>query len=144
VTHGRESSQERHDRLVREGRWEPFEKLRDQLKLTMSAKDADAQAEREFPPQDSVGNTAVSTPVESKPAVPTAVPLETFKNQKPVDARKVVEWVFENIEVQDAKPESAPSPGAWGLLQWVRSSPDSKHEFYSDIWPKPLAYKVAA
>lgn len=52
--------------------------------------------------------------------------------------REVYSWIFENAKVPwDALvAEDVPSPGAIGLLQWVKSSAANLGKFYSDMHPK--------
>lgn len=42
-------------------------------------------------------------------------------------------WVYQNIGVKNVKPNDAPSPGAWNLLENARRNPD---KFYNQLLPK--------
>jgi len=57
------------------------------------------------------------------------------------DARVIVQWVFENMRVQDVKPEDAPCGGAWALLMECRGDAGIRQDFYKSIWPKLLPTK---
>ena len=60
---------------------------------------------------------------------------------KDIDARKVVQWVFENMGVVDVKPEDAPCGGAWSLLMELRKDAVMRSDFYRSTWPKLLPAK---
>ena len=47
-------------------------------------------------------------------------------------------WIFENMQVDGLVPESAPSAGAWALLQELRKDGDQRRDFYKTLWPKLL------
>lgn len=44
-------------------------------------------------------------------------------------------WVYEHLEDKQVTPADAPSTGAWGTLQWARSSRD---KFFQLVWSKVL------
>ena len=66
----------------------------------------------------------------------------TVRNAAGASPRKVVEWVFDNLLVDSLKPDDAPSPGAWALLQDLKQYPDLRKEFYRSIWSKLLPTKT--
>lgn len=70
------------------------------------------------------------------------VRLKDFIGKDPASARQVVEWVFNNLDVEGLKPKDAPSPGAWSLLQRVRLYPELTVDFYKTVWPKLLPNKA--
>ena len=55
-----------------------------------------------------------------------------------VTENEKVRWVFENIGVDGLKKGDAPSPGAWSLLQELRSDDVQRRDFYKTLWPKLL------
>ena len=61
-----------------------------------------------------------------------------FDGKPAADARSVVQWVFDNMDLSDVSVSDCPSAGAWSLLMACRVSRDLKREFYRGIWPKLL------
>ena len=117
----RESKAELTDRLRREGRWEAFKKRREELRANGTpAKQAWYQAAAEFPPP-------VAQPAAT--AVP-AVDLRALKGKPAVSIVQAAAWAFEQLDCDWVKPADAPSPGAWGRLEWARSSMMARSEFY--------------
>ena len=97
----RESKSELTDRLRREGRWDDFKKLREELKAGgMSASDAWNRAAQEFPPP----------PAENP--VPRS-DIRALKGKKPISIMQAAKWVFENLDADWVTPADAPSAGAW-------------------------------
>ena len=76
-----------------------------------------------------------------------ATPRKTVSGEvfsgKESTARRVVEWVFENLYVKDVKPEDAPSAGAWGYLQAILADPTREMErrFLTSVWPQLIPSK---
>ena len=62
-------------------------------------------------------------PVESASGL---APRDAFEGKRG-NVRGDFNWVYENLSVMGVVPEDAPSPGAWGLLQFAR---EDKKEFY--------------
>lgn len=58
--------------------------------------------------------------------------------KEPVSERKSLRWVYHSVGL-DVKPVEAPNTGAWSYLQWIRSSPQAKSEFYTKVCPKIMA-----
>jgi len=135
-----ESKKDLKIRLINEGRWDDFILYREQLKAKgEDAKSAWAKARQKFSPE------SYRAPVdESDSADDSVLPagnsvcMDDFCDKPPVTARAVVQWCFDHIDIEDAKPEDAPSSGAWSLLQRVRMHPDLLKEFYRTIWAKML------
>ena len=46
-------------------------------------------------------------------------------------AQAEILWCSENLLVADVSESDAPSPGAWGLLQWARTGGEAQHVFWS-------------
>lgn len=63
-----------------------------------------------------------------------------FAGKGAVSERKIIQWVFENLDV-DVEPASAPSAGAWSLLNSIRKDEQLRLEFYKGIWAKLLPTK---
>lgn len=61
-----------------------------------------------------------------------------FMDRVACTSAKAVDWVFDNVAIQDATAGDAPSPGAWALLCWCRLAPGNLTEFMRTIWPKRL------
>jgi len=53
--------------------------------------------------------------------------------EQQLSAVKEVEWVKNNLVVEDVKPEDAPSPGAWAMLVSYRRSPGTARLFFEKI-----------
>ncbi len=47
-------------------------------------------------------------------------------------------WVYQHLENKKAKPEDAPSLGAWSLLQWARRA---RNQFFERILPKAMTVR---
>lgn len=63
---------------------------------------------------------------------------DDFEDVEACGSVQSVAWVFDNLALRDLQPSDAPSPGAWGLVCWVRETPGNRTEFYRTIWPKLL------
>ena len=117
----RESKAEVTDRLRREGRWDAFKKRREEVKAGgMAASDAWDVAAAEFAPSDG------KPPGEAAPKVD----LQALKGKPPVSIVQAAAWAFEQLDCDWTTPADAPSPGAWGMLEWARSSMAARTEFY--------------
>ncbi len=58
--------------------------------------------------------------------------------KEPISDRAAMRWVFRSVGLA-VGPRDAPNTGAWSYLQWIRSSPQAKSEFYSKVYPKLMA-----
>lgn len=58
----------------------------------------------------------------------------TFKGKKKASWREIVEFIYENIFVEDVTPEDSPSAGAWTHLQFLRTHPALIVSFYDKTW----------
>lgn len=58
-----------------------------------------------------------------------------WKDKEPCSAFEEITWVFDNIQVK-VKPKDSPSPGAWTLLQRVRSGDIPYKEFLKNLYSK--------
>lgn len=135
-----ESKDQFKTRLKNEGRWDEFISYREQLKADgLEAKEAWTQARQKFP-SEPLAVSLVESVCDDDPVEPDGgdVCIGDFCGKGPVSARAVVQWVFDNIDVADVKPEDAPSSGAWSFLVRVRTYPDLLKEFYRSIWAKML------
>ena len=134
-----ETKEQFKTRLKSEGRWNEFIKFRESLKAKgYDAKGAWSEARARFGLL--AQNASLDGGVDSvdTPASDCGFCLDDWKNKAPVSARQVVNWVFDNIDVADVKPEDAPSSGAWSFLQRVRTYPDLLKEFYRSVWARML------
>lgn len=50
-------------------------------------------------------------------------------------------WVYDRLAVEGLKPEDAPSPGAWSLLQWAKRNLD---RFFEQVMPKAVSAQAKA
>lgn len=117
----RESKAELTDRLRREGRWEAFKGRREELKAGgMAASDAWDAAAEEFPSLDA----------KPDPETVSKADLQALKGKPPVSIVQAAAWAFEQLDCDWITPADAPSPGAWSLREWARSSIAARTEFY--------------
>ncbi len=86
----------------------------------------------------------VGTPKINLPKPPAQVPPEerptaaTFKARQKGDYRGAVEWVAENLHLDNVVPEDAPSGMAWALLLDCRALPRVREMYWSNIFPRLL------
>jgi len=107
------------------GLWDEYSAYRQELlSLGKSAADAESEAMQRF-------QTMTATIPEGGPR------MAMYAGRKPPTAQKVVQWVFDNMDVEDVLPNEAPSPGAWSLRQECRER-GFRSDFYRTIWPKLL------
>lgn len=117
----RESKAELMDRLRREGRFEAFTNRREGLRAAGTlAKQAWYEAAVEFPPPTVVADAPKPSPVD----------LEALKGKPTVPIDKAAAWVFDCLDADWITPADAPSPGAWSLLHWARTSNATRSDFY--------------
>ena len=152
--------------LQSEGRWDAFVAFREQLvEGGMARAEAWKEAVQEFQPAErapsdggqetaraaagvkgggSSGENQGSLP---RPQVglgglPQAV-LEDFEGKSRSTLRKDIEWVYQHFAMTGLEPEDAPSPGAWGLLVWVRESKSNRSEFFKSLVAKLIPSRQA-
>ena len=134
-----ESKEQFKQRLTNENRWDEFVAYREDLKARgVSAKEAWVQGRAKF---DQPVDMAVPAGVASGSTDRESVRLDDFSDKPTASARQIVQWVFDNIDVENTKPHDAPSAGAWSFLQRVRTYPDLLKEFYRSIWSRMLPNK---
>ena len=56
-------------------------------------------------------------------------------NRAPLDVSRDAAWVYEHLANRNARPEDAPTVGAWSLLTWARRY---KSRFFEFVVPKLL------
>ena len=132
--------------LTEEGRWEAFVARREELKNQgLEPKAAWEQATHEFEQgaeqKQADTNKSGDSADNGGNAATGGLDGKVF-NAAGASPRKVVEWVFDNLLLDDLKPDDAPSPGAWALLQDLKKYPDLRKEFYRSIWSKLLPTKT--
>ena len=109
------------------------------------AQPAAEQQTAEDPPAESpdslcpvgVGERAVCVS-EPAPEISETV-LTRLRGNSPDLARDIL-WAYERLEDRGARPEDAPSLGAWALLKWAR---DYRNRFFEQVLPKALAASKA-
>jgi hypothetical protein len=138
-----EMRRQRKERLQAAGVWADFLGPRGQLVsegLTPAQADDEAMRRVEaLPPRrpekppamSSGGDIAVENPVQ---VGTEAGGLPDFGGNVPNS--EAVQWVAENLVNPAVRPQDAPGAQAWGLHQWVRSSPANHNVFWGSIWPK--------
>ena len=147
-----ESKIQAYHRLRREGRWEEAGVYRDTVKRNLRKDGVDKDEANDtswalmiekFPPLPKE-----EKPKEEKKAKKKEEPTEaielidvdkiTAKESEPDLARDII-WAYENAANAKAKPEEAPSVGAWSLLKWAR---DNRNRFFEQLVPKAMATKA--
>ena len=131
-----ESRSELKARLKQDGRWDKYLSLRDGYKLKgLPPKDANRKALDDIKDETTDQDNAVADDNNS------FLHKQSFSSTGKTSARKIVEWIFNNIGIEDVKPEDAPSSGAWCYMQSLRSSPTLLQDFYRNVWTKMLPSK---
>jgi hypothetical protein len=147
-----ESKIELTERLRREGRWSEASLFKDaELRKLRSdgmvKTDASDEAWRRMAAKYPLLEARSMPTTTAPPALPS---LGTESNNLddtlfdfdgdslPPDVIRDVNWVYANIANRQTKPEDAPGPGAWGLLQWARKY---QVKFYETLLPKAMAAK---
>lgn len=125
-------------RLKAAGKWVEFQKRRAALKNELRDGQAAwhmacAEFEHVYPEPDD----ATSSNPGPQAKVAGRVKASVFKG-KQANTRKNVMWVAESIALDKPDPKDAPSSQAWGMLMWVRRSPQNESEFWRQIYPKLL------
>jgi len=71
----------------------------------------------------------------------TAVKADFTKWDGKIDTVSDINWIYNNLDIADVKPEDAPSPGAWAHLQYHRSSTGAMAEFFTKVYPRLIPSK---
>ena len=143
------------DRLRREGRWAEASKFKDTARADFRAKGmkrdeaaeaawaAMAAAYPPLPAPEPVPEPEPAPPGESA-AVDDSGGMEVLPawidDAAPPDLTRDIKWVYQHLENKGARPEQAPSAGAWSLLVWARKY---QSRFFEQLLPKALAAKPA-
>ena len=127
-------------RLRREGRWDEASRFKDdwiaQLRSKGKPRKEAQQAaweamERRFPPQETAESAStVQEELDTELKELTDLASPSFL----ADAG----WVYQRLSVKGVKPEDAPSPGAWALLQWAKLN---QNRFFEHVMPKVVSSK---
>jgi len=153
-----ESKIELTERLRREGRWAESSLFKDQeLKKLRSSGMTKAEAGDEawsrmaekFPPLVNTGGeapaaaTAKPSPLQQPTAPEHGIDVDALLNRigddrQPADLVKDTLWVYGALENRRAKPDDAPSLGAWSLLLWARQY---RNRFFEQVLPKAMLNK---
>ncbi len=65
--------------------------------------------------------------------------LESVGDRQPPDLVRDVLWSYENLENRRAKPQDAPTLGAWSLLLWARQY---RNRFFEMVLPKAMTNRL--
>lgn len=57
-------------------------------------------------------------------------------------AKEIIEWVFENLYIEDVTPADAPCAGAWGWRLELKAARVMRQDFFRNIWPRLLPSKA--
>ncbi len=142
-----ESKIELTERLRSEGRWSAASKFKDVALKDFKAKGmkrheaANAAWEAmatAFPPLESGGESTGNFRGQGgdDDLIDVDVFLERAGDRQPPDLTRDVLWVYEHLADRNAKPQEAPSLGAWSLLQWARRY---RNRFFEQVLPKAMA-----
>ena len=143
--------------LMENGHWKRFVELREGLKANgVDGSDAWGQAatllERELEEGREEDQVGVVVENRAMPAPVTTVPVSDMDGDKvsklsfvgrSCSTPETVEWVAANVMVEDAVPEDAPSPEAWGMLCWARRSNTNEAQFWGQIYTKLLPSRTS-
>jgi len=86
--------------------------------------------------QNGPGAATVPTPAEE--LIDVDALLERVGDRQPPDLVRDTLWTYENLLNRKAKPENAPSLGAWSLLLWARQY---RNRFFEQVLPKAMLNK---
>jgi len=139
----REGINKRKERFQEAGVWEEFVEARDDLaeERGVTTKEVDKEVADNFYESigfndggpdsgDSAGDTPADSGIKAK--------KEYYVDKPKSDMRAAVEWVFENLGLDDVQPEDAPSAGAWSMFEVYRVTNERKLEFYTQFAAKLL------
>lgn len=144
----KESKIELTERLRREGRWEEASRFKDDTVKRLrgegtkraEAADAawDAMAEK-YPPLPPAEPKCPEPPPEVETDDSDLDVLAARVEGSPPDLVRDTLWAYENLENKQARPEDAPSVGAWSLLKWAR---DYRNRFFEQLVPRAMAARA--
>jgi len=64
--------------------------------------------------------------------------IEELSDGKKKNINESIEWIYENMGVEDISPADAPSIGAYTHLKKIQMDPVLQSEFYKSVWIKTL------
>jgi hypothetical protein len=141
---GVESKGRLKQRLLNQGCWPAFLKVRESLKAEgVEPVEAWRQAAEQFPPLD--GRTVVLKGRRAAQAEALSQNIERpqpWAESKTTPAQErsqdAVLWVAAHLDNADLQPADAPSMAAWALLRWVQESAVHRDRFWEGIFAKLL------
>jgi hypothetical protein len=89
-------------------------------------------------PASGRGENGHGTPVAPDDDFDVDALLERTGDQQPDLVRDVL-WAYQHLENRKAKPDDAPSPGAWSMLKWGRQY---RNRFFEQVLPKAMSNKL--
>ena len=135
-------------RLRREGRWEDASEYRDEVRKQLQSEGKKRQEANEgaweamlekYPPVD---DEAVEDVTDDNCA--EIAELAARSKGQEFDVIGDARWVYEQLSNGDVTPLDAPSLGAWGLLEWARTSSSNQKQFYTTFGAKLLVEQEEA
>lgn len=134
------------ERLRQEGRWGEASQYRDEVRRELRSQGK---------PRAEAADAAWDAMMAKYPALPPAEPasqgpapeaealdldglVERLEGNEPDLARDTL-WAYENLENRKARPEDAPSVGAWSLLKWAR---EYRNRFFEQLVPKAMTART--
>lgn len=131
-----ESKIELTERLRRENRWAEASRFKDAKVKELRAGGMTRAAASEA----AWTATAEAYPAAGTPAAAADDDLidvdALLADRKPPDLTRDVLWVYDHLADRNAKPQDAPTAGAWSLLLWARRY---KNRYFEMILPKAMA-----
>ena len=140
-----ESKIELTERLRAEGRWSEASKFKD-ARSGIPRRRHESGTRRRNAAWEAMATAF--PPVADGPADPPAGTSEAaadddlidvdalLADRKPPDLTRDVLWVYDHLADRNAKPQDAPTAGAWSLLLWPRRY---KNRYFEMILPKAMA-----
>ena len=136
----KESGAHREQRLKASGQWDAFLARVAQLKVDCASKPErqaawrTACAEFAMKPEDPSPDASEEGGSE--------VPASTFDGRSAATSEAVA-WVSKNLAIAGVQASDAPSPDAWALLCWAKSSPSCAKTFWERLYVALLPTRPA-
>jgi len=138
------------ERLRQEGRWEEASQYRDEVRRVLRsqgkprAEAAEAAWDAmmaKYPPllaAEPISDAPQPEPEPESETLNLDALVRRVEGNEPDLARDTL-WAYENLENRKARPEDAPSVGAWSLLKWAK---EYRNRFFEQLVPKAMAART--
>ena len=89
-----------------------------------------------------ISETSLQNPKATKGKLEIKAKKADFSNwDGKIDTISDINWIYNNLMVEDVTAEDAPSPGAWAHLQYHRSTPEAMTDFFTKVYPRLIPAK---